>query len=48
MKNNIKDIFFDSDGSRLYAEILFEGLIVGSYMYQLWESQSNEVIDNRV
>lgn len=48
MKNNIQTLNFDPNGSRLFAKIKFEGLIVGSYMYQLWEAQSNDIIDARM
>jgi hypothetical protein len=37
----MKDIKFDPNGERLSVSFVFEGLIVASYSFTLWEAESN-------
>ncbi len=45
MKRNVAYVKFDPNGPRLQTEIKFEGLILGSYEYILWEADSNQIIE---
>lgn len=40
----VQKVKIDPNGERLKINISYEGLIVASYVYQLWEAQSNDVI----
>jgi len=40
----VKKVKINPEGKRVSFSISFEGLIVASYEYLLWEAQSNEVL----
>lgn len=40
----VKKVKIDPNGERIKIVISYEGLIIASYVYQLWEAQSNDVI----
>lgn len=45
--STISKIKYNPNGQRIFAKIVFKGLVVGSYEYLLWESESNEVLEEK-
>ena len=44
---NVKNVKIDPKGDKLQVNIIFNGLIVASYEYMLFESASNKVIQHK-
>ena len=42
-----KNVSFDPNGDKLWINIIFNGIIIASYKYVLWEAQSNHRVDER-
>ncbi len=43
----VKKVKINPNGGRIKIAISYKGLIVASYVYQLWEAESNDVITTK-
>ncbi|MDR6564642.1 MULTISPECIES: hypothetical protein [unclassified Arcicella] len=43
----VKKVKIDPAGQMVAVKITFEGLIIASYQYVLWEAQSNQILEKK-